>query len=132
MQLAQPVHAQSLPTSATAAPSIESPSGPENGTHPRWTEALGVPTIYVEHARVYVARGRYRSAARTLRKAARILSARAQRGYGLDRARLAADVEALRLTARDVAAGAVTSPAQLDSVLDNVHRAVIEHRTASR
>jgi hypothetical protein len=132
MRLAQPVYAQSLLTAATTAQSTEDPAGLESGTHPQWTESLGVPTIYVEQARVYVAQGLYQSAARNLRKAARILSARSQRVYGLDRTRLTADVEALRLTARDVAAGAVTSPAQLDSVLDNVHTAVIEHRTASR
>jgi hypothetical protein len=42
----------------------------------------------------------------------------------LDRKRLLEDIEALRLTARDVDAGAIKSPAQLESVLESTHAAV--------
>jgi len=41
--------------------------------------------------------------------------------YGLDRRRIGADVAALRLTARDVAAGAISTPELLDSVLGTTH-----------
>lgn len=86
-----------------------------------WTESLGEPTIYVEHARADVGRGHYKSAARNLRKAAAILAERMPQAYGLDRRRIGADVAALRLTARDVAAGAISTPALLDSVLNTTH-----------
>jgi hypothetical protein len=88
--------------------------------------------MYVEHARVHVNEHHYHSASRDLREAARVLSMRAERVYGLDRQRLSTDAQALRLTARDVDAGAITSAAQLDSVLDTTHSAVSEHPRASR
>lgn len=89
--------------------------------HARWTESLGEPSIYVQRARREVGEKRYQSAARNLRTAALLLARRSERVYGLDRKRLDRDVEALRLTARDVAAAAVTSAAQLDGVLDETH-----------
>jgi len=98
---------------------------------PSWTESLGLPTVYVDHARAKVAHGRYLSAARDLRRAAAMLATRSQRVFGLDRLRLVADCRALRLTARDVAAGAVTNAAQFHGVLDATHTAVSEHTAAA-
>lgn len=132
MLFASPAHAQSLPSpAATTTPSTANEAGNSVGAHPRWTESLGVPTLYIEHARTNVAHRHYRLASRNLRKAAAMLSARAERAYGLDRRHLAADVEALRLTAQDVAAGAISTPAQLDGVLDSTHTAVSKHGAAS-
>ncbi len=87
----------------------------------RWTESLGKPSVYVQHARAEVDQGHYKSAARHLRKAAALLEQQSQDVYGSDRRRIQQDEKALRLTARDVASGAVTSAAQLNSVLDSVH-----------
>ena len=97
-----------------------------NDVQARWTESLGVPSIYVERARRDVGEGHYGAAARYLHRAAALLDRRAERVYGLDRRRLDRDADALRLTARDVAAGAVTSRAQLDSVLDDTRRGLRE------
>ena len=89
-----------------------------------WTESLGEPTIYLNYARANVVRQHFKSAARNIRRAAADLSQRSHGAYGLDRKRLLEDIEALRLTARDVDAGAVKSPAQLESVLESTHAAV--------
>jgi hypothetical protein len=113
------------PYAADAAQNIDDP-------HARWTESLGDPTVYIEHARMDVGRRHFKSAARNLRRAAAMLSDRAKNVYGLDRRHLGDDVAALRLTARDVAAGAIASPAQLDSVLDTTHAYVDKRGTAPR
>ena len=98
----------------------------------QWTESLGQPSVYVEYARADVGRRHYKSAARNLRKAASILSAKSKEAYGLDRRRLSEDIKALRLTARDVAAGAITSPALFDSALRTTHAYLSESGTAPR
>ena len=98
--------------------------------HPRWTESLGQPSVYVNYARVEVGKSRYKAAAWNLRKAATMLANRSTNTYGLDRRHLRLDVAALRLTARDVAAGAVANPAQLDSVLNTTRSELSEHRSA--
>jgi len=119
-----------------APPPFEAPSAGNsaNTQDPKvgWTESLGQPSVYVDHARADVGHGHYKSAARNLREAAKILAARSTDAYGLDRQRLKQDIKALRLTARDVAAGAITSPAQFDSVLNTTHEYLAEGRTAPR
>ncbi len=100
--------------------------------HAGWTEGLGEPTVYVEHARADVGQGHYKSAARNLRKAAAILAGRSHSAYGLDRERIGDDVAALRLTARDVAAGAISSAAQLDAVLNTTHADLRRREAAPR
>jgi long-subunit acyl-CoA synthetase (AMP-forming) len=59
-----------------------------------------------------------------------MLAARSVDTYGLDHRYLILDVAALRLTARDVAAGAVSNEAELDSVLNTTHSALREQRAA--
>jgi hypothetical protein len=86
--------------------------------------------MYVHYARADVDQRHYKSAARNLRKAAAILAEQMNHAYGLDRRRLAQDVAALRLTARDVGAGAIASPAQLDGVLETTHAYVHEREPA--
>ena len=113
--------AQSGPPPITAAPGATESAVTGVDPHARWTQSLGEPSIYVNYARADVARGHYKSAARNLRRAAADLKQRSEQVYGRDRKRLVQDVRALRLTATDVAAGAVTSQAQLDSVLDTTH-----------
>jgi len=107
-----------------AAPSagvaVSSPSA-NNVPAPRWAESLGVPSIYVRRARIEVAAGHNKLAASSLRRAAAILTQRSEHVYGLDRRQLSRDAAALRLTARDVAAGAVTNPWELNSVLRDTH-----------
>jgi hypothetical protein len=120
------------PPAAVEAPNAGNPARNSNDAHASWTESLGEPTVYVEHARADVGSGRYQSAARNLRKAAAILAKKSKSAYSLDRSRLGEDVGALRLTARDVAAGAITSPAQLDTVLDATHADLREHANATR
>jgi hypothetical protein len=61
-----------------------------------------------------------------------MLSGKSKYAYGLDRRRLDQDVAALRLTARDVVAGAIKSPAQLDSILDTTHADLLKRGTAPR
>ena len=63
---------------------------------------------------------------------AAILADKLQHAYGLDRRRISEDVAALRLTARDVAAGAVSTSAVLDSVPDTTHADLLEHAFAPR
>lgn len=83
----------------------------------------------MEHARAEVGQRRFKSAARNLRTAATILAVTSKNAYGLDRQRLRQDIKALRLTAQDVAAGAITTPAQFDSVLQTTHAYLAEGRT---
>jgi hypothetical protein len=125
--------AQSGPPPAT----IEAPNAGDaarniDDAQAKWTESLGEPSLYVEHARADVGRRHYKSAARNLRKAADMLSGKSKYAYGLDRRRLDQDVAALRLTARDVVAGAIKSPAQLDSILDTTHADLLKRGTAPR
>jgi hypothetical protein len=61
-------------------------------------------------------------AARNLRHAAAMVSKQESYAIGRERARLHIAVEALRLTAKDVEAGAVDSSAQLDAILHDTHR----------
>ena len=112
------VMTMAAPSAGAAASSPSANDAPA----PRWAESLGVPSIYVRRARVEVAAGHDKLAARSLRRAAAILTHRSDHVYGLDRRQLARDAAALRLTARDVAAGAVTNPWELNSVLRDTHR----------
>jgi hypothetical protein len=100
--------------------------------HPIWTVALGQPSVYVNYARRNLGESRYKAAARNLRKAATLLAVRSVNTYGLERKHLLLDAAALRLTAKDVAAGAVANQAQLDSVLNTTHAALREQRAARR
>lgn len=120
------------PPAATEAPNTSDARQNAGDGHARWTESLGEPSIYVEYARREVDQKRFKSAARNLRKAATILADKMKYAYGLDRTRLSQDVAALRLTARDVGAGAITTPAQLDSVLTITHSYLRERGTASQ
>ncbi len=97
-----------------------------------WTESLGQPSVYVDRARADVGLRHYKSAARNLRTAANILATRSKNTYALDRQRLSQDVKALRLTVKDVAAGAITSPALLDSALQTTHAYLAVDGTAPR
>jgi predicted metal-dependent hydrolase len=119
----------SQPT-ATEVPKASDAAENTNVAHAKWTESLGEPSMYVNYARVDVGQRHYKSATRNLRKAAAILAEQLKYAYGLDRRRLAQNVSALRLTARDVSAGAITSPAQLDSILDTTHAYLRERETA--
>jgi hypothetical protein len=114
----------SLPTNGNL-PTVDAGSGPE------WTHSLGLPSIYIERARKEVGEKHFKSAALSLRKASVMLQQRSSRVSGLDRKRLAADATSLRLTARDVAAGAITTRAQLDSVLETTHTDLSAHPTAA-
>jgi hypothetical protein len=126
--LVGPVSAQSVqPPTSAVAPALRADERKGSDGHPMWTESLGQPSVYVQYARVEVGESRYQSAARNLRKAAGILAKRSTRTYGLDRRRLRLAVAALRLTARDVSAGAVSTSIQLDSVLNTTHSALSEH-----
>jgi hypothetical protein len=115
-----------------ATPNI--PIDERNGVdgHPIWTVALGQPSVYVNYARRNLGESRYKAAARNLRKAATLLAVRSVNTYGLERKHLLLDAAALRLTAKDVAAGAVANQAQLDSVLNTTHAALREQRAARR
>ena len=114
----------------TEAPNSADTAGNTDDAHAKWTESMGEPTMYVKYARADVDQRHYKSAARNVRKAAAILSEKLHDAHGLDRRRLVQDIAALRLTARDVGAGAITSPAQLDSVLDVTHAHLRERGTA--
>ncbi len=107
-------------------------AGAGDDVHAKWTDSLGEPSVYVNYARVEVDQKSYQSAARKLRKAAAILAQRLSDTYGLDRRQLVDDVAALRLTARDVEAGAITSSAQLDGVLDTTLAYLAKRGSASR
>jgi hypothetical protein len=124
-----PAQIGSQPT-PTDTPNARDAAGETDDAHARWTESLGEPSIYVHYARTDVDQRHYRSAARNLRKAAAVLAEQMENAYGLDRRRLAQDVAALRLTARDVGAGAITSSALLDSVLDTTHTHLRERGSA--
>jgi len=87
-----------------------------------WADALTAPRTYLRDARRAVADGHYAVAARKLRQAAAMVSHHEVFAVGRERRRLQIAVKALRLTAKDVAAGAVTSAAQLDGVLRDTHR----------
>jgi hypothetical protein len=92
-----------------------------------WRDSFGVPGIYINQARIKVGQNLYRSAARDLQKGARILTQRAESVYGMDKIRLMEDAATLRLMAKDVEAGAVTTVAQFNSVLDDIHTHVREN-----
>ncbi|MEO7208910.1 MAG: hypothetical protein ABI145_19615 [Steroidobacteraceae bacterium] len=83
-----------------------------------------MPGIYINQARIKVGQTRYKSAALQLKKGAKILTQRAESVYGMDKIRLTQDAATLRLMAKDVGAGAVTTVAQFDSVLDAIHNHV--------
>jgi hypothetical protein len=92
-----------------------------NDANGGWRDSFGVPGIYITQARIKVVQNRYRSAARDLQKGARILTQRAGSVYGMDKIRLMEDAATLRLMAKNIEAGAVTTVAQFNSVLDDIH-----------
>jgi hypothetical protein len=87
-----------------------------------WAEELTAPRAYISNARRAVDRHHYMVAARNLRHAATMVSKQESYAIGRERARLHIAVAALRLTAKDVEAGAVDSSAQLDAILHDTHR----------
>jgi hypothetical protein len=90
-----------------------------------WADVLTAPRHYLRTARRAVDHRHYRIAARNLRAAATMVAHHEGYAVGRERRRLRVAAQALRLTAKDVAAGAVTSSMQLDGVLNDTHRDLV-------
>lgn len=110
-----------LPFARSAAADRPAVALAGSGNPAAWADEVTAPRNYIGAARHAVEHHHNVAAARHLRNAARMVAQHEGYATGRERARLGLAAEALRLTAKDVEAGAVSSAGQLDAVLNDTH-----------